>query len=74
MDMVLPMVQNHLFVKPNGAGQVMGVQRTVFGQVRTNQTCPSCQGSGRTIVDHCTKCKLVEPWLINGLMSQFPPE
>ncbi|NLJ94497.1 MAG: molecular chaperone DnaJ [Clostridiaceae bacterium] len=57
----------------NGAGQVMGVQRTVFGQVRTNQTCPSCQGSGRTIVDHCTKCKGSGRTMVNKRLNVTVP-
>ncbi len=40
----------------NGTGQVSGVQQTIFGQVRTSQTCNNCHGSGRAIEDPCPDC------------------
>lgn len=40
----------------NGLGQVSGVQETIFGQVRTSQTCSNCHGSGRAILDPCSDC------------------
>lgn len=41
----------------NGMGQVSRVTNTILGQMRTSQTCPTCQGSGRTITAKCSKCK-----------------
>lgn len=40
----------------NGAGQVMSVQNTIFGQVRQSSTCPSCHGSGKFIKNPCKSC------------------
>ena len=40
----------------NGAGQVMSLQNTVFGQVRQTSTCPSCHGSGKFIKNPCKPC------------------
>ncbi len=41
----------------NGMGQVSRVTNTILGQMRTTQTCPACQGSGRTISAKCSKCR-----------------
>lgn len=41
----------------DGAGQVMSVQNTILGQIRQNQTCPSCRGTGKTIKNPCKPCK-----------------
>jgi molecular chaperone DnaJ len=40
-----------------GAGMVRQVRSTILGQMQTTTTCPSCNGSGQTIKDKCTKCK-----------------
>ncbi len=40
-----------------GAGMVRQVRSTFLGQVQTTTTCPSCNGSGKTITANCTKCK-----------------
>ena len=53
----------------HGSGQVMGVQRTMFGQVRTNQTCPTCHGSGKKITDPCSVCKGTGRKMINKKLS-----
>lgn len=39
-----------------GAGQVQRVVRTAFGQLATASPCPTCGGTGRTVVDPCTGC------------------
>jgi len=43
--------------KCNGKGQVVFTQQSFFGMVRNVQTCPDCNGSGKTIKDKCTDCK-----------------
>lgn len=40
----------------NGAGEIRRVQRSVFGQFVTAQTCPTCGGEGRRITDPCDQC------------------
>lgn len=42
--------------KCGGKGQVVFTQQSFFGTVRNVQTCPDCQGSGKTIKDKCTDC------------------
>jgi molecular chaperone DnaJ len=39
-----------------GAGQVQRIVRTAFGQLATASPCPTCGGTGRTIIDPCTSC------------------
>lgn len=41
----------------NGQGQRIVVQNTPFGQMRTQTTCPDCQGSGKQIKHKCSSCK-----------------
>lgn len=41
----------------NGQGQRIVVQNTPFGQMRTQTTCPDCQGSGKQIKNKCSSCK-----------------
>ena len=41
----------------NGQGQRIVVQNTPFGQMRTQSTCPDCQGSGKQIKHRCSSCK-----------------
>lgn len=41
----------------NGQGQRIVVQNTPFGQMRTQSTCPDCQGSGKQIKHKCSSCK-----------------
>lgn len=40
----------------HGQGFVNVDQRTMFGTMRTQQTCPSCGGAGKTIKKRCTVC------------------
>lgn len=40
----------------NGSGQVRQVSRSLFGQIQSVVTCPSCQGSGKKIKNKCTVC------------------
>ena len=38
-------------------GQVVFTQQSMFGMVRTVQTCPDCHGTGKIIKDKCTACR-----------------
>ena len=40
-----------------GSGQVTGVQNTVFGSIRTQKTCHTCRGEGKTYDQACTQCR-----------------
>ncbi|MBX2873804.1 MAG: molecular chaperone DnaJ [Saprospiraceae bacterium] len=40
-----------------GAGYVRQVKSTFLGQMQTTVVCPTCQGTGQMIKDHCVKCK-----------------
>lgn len=40
----------------NGQGVVYRTAQTIFGQTRTQQTCPYCQGSGKEIKRKCDTC------------------
>lgn len=40
-----------------GQGVVMAVRNTFIGQVRTQTTCPNCNGQGTVIKSPCTKCR-----------------
>ena len=44
-------------VKCGGKGQVVFTQQSFFGTVRNVQTCPDCNGSGKTIKDKCVDCR-----------------
>lgn len=41
----------------HGTGRVTVEQNTMFGRVRTETTCPECQGEGKTIKNKCTTCR-----------------
>ena len=41
----------------HGTGRAYVEQNTIFGRVRTETTCPNCNGSGKTIKNKCTTCK-----------------
>ncbi len=41
----------------NGRGVVEADQRTIFGNVRTQTTCPTCRGTGKTIKNKCENCR-----------------
>ena len=40
-----------------GAGQVMNVTRTVFGNIQQASICPTCRGTGKVPEKACTVCK-----------------
>ncbi|MFC4455022.1 molecular chaperone DnaJ [Deinococcus sonorensis] len=40
-----------------GAGAVQAQARTIFGNVMTQQPCPTCRGEGVIIEDPCTVCR-----------------
>jgi len=40
----------------NGRGHRIVVQNTPFGQMRTETTCPDCNGSGKQIKNKCNHC------------------
>jgi molecular chaperone DnaJ len=39
-----------------GQGQVRRNMQSIFGQMQTVQTCPTCRGEGRVIRDPCQRC------------------
>lgn len=41
----------------NGTGQVQAQARTIFGNIMTQQPCPTCRGEGQIIEDPCTMCR-----------------
>jgi molecular chaperone DnaJ len=40
----------------HGSGQVRQLTRSLFGQMQTIVTCPSCNGEGKIIKNKCPKC------------------
>lgn len=40
----------------HGTGRVLTQQRTAFGVVQSESVCPSCQGTGKTIKNKCSRC------------------
>lgn len=40
-----------------GAGQVINVTRTIFGNIQQASICPSCQGAGKVPEKVCTVCR-----------------
>ncbi|MFG6326662.1 MAG: molecular chaperone DnaJ [Lachnospiraceae bacterium] len=42
--------------KCGGKGQVMYTQQSLFGAMRSVQTCPDCNGTGKMIKDKCPDC------------------
>ena len=40
-----------------GAGVVRQVRSTILGQMATTTSCPTCQGTGKTIKNNCNNCK-----------------
>lgn len=40
-----------------GAGVVRQIRNTFLGQMATTATCPTCNGTGKKITAHCSKCK-----------------
>ena len=53
---VMVMVLNQAQVKTcsycHGSGHVSVEQNTILGRVRTEQTCPKCEGSGQDLKNH----------------------
>lgn len=41
----------------NGSGRVIRTQRTIFGNMRTQTTCPDCGGEGKSYSQKCSKCR-----------------
>lgn len=41
----------------SGTGELRQMRRTVFGNVMTAATCPTCSGSGHQILDPCSGCE-----------------
>ncbi len=41
----------------NGTGQVVNMQRTILGNIRTASVCPTCGGTGQEIKEKCHKCE-----------------
>ena len=41
----------------HGTGRVVEVQRTIFGQMQTQTTCPVCNGQGQVIDHPCETCE-----------------
>ncbi len=41
----------------SGVGAVQAQARTIFGNIVTQQPCPSCRGQGQLIDDPCTECR-----------------
>ncbi len=39
-----------------GSGQVIGVQRTILGNIQTRMTCSTCAGEGKIYSTKCSKC------------------
>jgi len=40
-----------------GSGQVIGVQRTILGNIQTKMTCSTCSGEGKIYNTKCSKCR-----------------
>jgi molecular chaperone DnaJ len=39
-----------------GSGMVRQIRNTFLGQMETTTTCPTCNGSGKVVTDHCNTC------------------
>lgn len=46
----------HACERCHGTGRVVEVQRTIFGQMQTQTTCPVCHGQGQVIDHPCDTC------------------
>lgn len=40
----------------HGSGEVVAVQRSFLGEIRTSQPCPTCRGYGTVIPEPCGEC------------------
>ncbi len=47
----------HACERCHGTGRVVEVQRTIFGQMQTQTTCPACHGQGQVIDHPCETCE-----------------
>nr|WP_206108920.1 molecular chaperone DnaJ [Olsenella sp. SW781] len=47
----------HTCERCHGTGRVVEVQRTIFGQMQTQTTCPACNGQGQVIDHPCETCE-----------------
>lgn len=47
----------HTCERCHGTGRVVEVQRTIFGQMQTQATCPACGGQGQVIDHPCETCE-----------------
>lgn len=43
--------------KCGGKGQVMYTQQSLFGAMRSVQTCPDCNGTGKEVKEKCSDCR-----------------
>ena len=43
--------------KCGGKGQVMYTQQSLFGAMRSVQTCPDCNGTGKIVKEKCPDCR-----------------
>lgn len=41
----------------SGSGYIRQVRSTFLGQMQTTSVCPTCQGSGKMIIEKCTSCR-----------------
>ncbi len=39
-----------------GSGSVIAETQTLFGRTQTRRTCPTCNGSGKEIINKCSNC------------------
>ena len=39
-----------------GKGRVIGVQRTILGNIQTQVPCPKCHGEGKIVSEYCSDC------------------
>ena len=49
--------RTHACERCHGTGRVVEVQRTIFGQMQTQTTCPVCHGQGQVIDHPCETCE-----------------
>ncbi len=40
-----------------GQGKVVGVQRTILGNIQTQTVCPKCHGEGKIVSEYCPDCQ-----------------